>query len=254
MVGLRAWTAFVLSLAPAALLLVYLRNRLCGPGTRPGSVDVHALLHGGLAGLTAWVVFTLLERPFGMVELARIGALPRGLSAVYCFGLIGPVEETLKVVAAITAGATGPMLWRRRELRASLSSFSASERARPLLAAAEAGLGFSIYENYAFAVQSGCPPGPRLVTLPLVHLLFGLIVGAALVRPPGGPRPSLLRLLGALALASGLHGAYDFVLFDRTMPKLLVAPVIVAIAVVAWAGSRWALRTPSAMGAEHARP
>ncbi len=253
MITLRAWTAFVLSLAPAALLLVYLRNRLCGPDTRPGSVDVHALLHGGLAGLVAWVVFSVLEGPLGMVELGRLGSLSPELSAAYSFGIVGPVEETLKVIAAITAGATGPMFAGRLGGGARQLALCAADRARPLVATAEAGLGFSLYENYAFAVQSGSPPGPRLVTLPLVHLLFGLIVGAALVRSPGRPMPGLPRLLGALALVSALHGAYDFVLFERDVPKLLVAPVMAGIALVAWAGTRRALREPDAPAEAHAR-
>ena len=69
--------------------------------------------------------------------------------------------------------------------------------------------------------------------------------------PP--PAKTIATLEAFVKQGGGLITTHDAVGY-RTMPKLLVAPVIVAIAVVAWAGSRWALRTPSAMGAEHARP
>ena len=231
---LRTWTAFVRSWAPAALLLVWVRLRAEAPS--PGPADdadpeltdreVHALVYGGVAALAAWVAFTILEQRFGMRDLSRLGALPRDLSAVYSFGVVAAVEETLKLLAAALAAQAGRASPRRVTVRL-------------LLCGAASGLGFSVYENYLFAAHTGAPPGARLVTLPVVHLCFGVLLGAGLAH--AWPRPPLARLatlLVALAAAIGLHGAYDHVLFDPRLPRLAVAPLLALIAGAAWLAAR----------------
>ena len=226
--GLRVWTAFVLSMVPAVLLLVYVRVRVAGGfiGVATGAREVRALVYGAAAALVAWTSFSLLEQAFGLSDLARLGDLPRDMSLVYTFGVVAPVEEGLKLAAA---AATGRLVGARTPARA----------AGALLAMADAALGFSLYENYVFVARTDALLGPRLVTLPLVHLLFGLIAGSALILLPGRSAfGRVLRLLGALAFVSLLHGAYDHVLLDRSLPRGLVAPVLVGLAVLAWLGTR----------------
>ena len=69
--SLRAWSAFVLSMVPAVVLLLYLRARFEHRMVGIGNLGVKAILSGAMAGLFAHTGFTILEQVFGQTEIGK---------------------------------------------------------------------------------------------------------------------------------------------------------------------------------------
>ncbi len=233
----ETWAAFVLSLVPAVLILVYLRARARAalepdPAAAKGETprELLALLYGGVAALLAWTLFTLLERLFGMDSLGRLDTLPRSVVAIYSIGVIALVEESMKLMASM-------MAWRRGR---GLPPGIRPARAVSLLCAGAAGLGFALYENYSAAVLSGDGLSPRLFTLPFVHLSFALLLGAGLFRSRIARSRAASLLFGALGLVTAtlLHGLYDLILLSSGTAQFLVAPLVGLALALAWWGAR----------------
>lgn len=201
----QAWSVFVLSLLPALLVLVYARRRLGDRVPDAPLIDVRALLYGGLAGFLAWTTFTVFERVLGLTGLAHIDELPADVGVLYAFGVVSPVEEVLKLGAALAAGVASRRPGGRGD-------------AYTVLAAGAVGLGFSVYENYTYGVWNGAVPGARLMTLPIMHFLFTASVGAgiAIASYHRGAR-RWVTVLAALLMACLLHGAYDYTLFAQPL-------------------------------------
>jgi RsiW-degrading membrane proteinase PrsW (M82 family) len=216
----EAFSLFLMSLAPALLVLWYVRTRLGSHLPATGPFDTTALLYGGLAAFLAWTLFTVLERVGGLRELGLVGQGDVPLWQVY--GVMAPVEELMKMALAIAAGALG----------------SRSSAARALLIAASVGVGFAVYENYSMGVWQGSPVGLPLVTRPVAHLLFGLMagVGLSLAQDRRGMR-RWAAVLGTFAGVSFFHGIYNHgVLADSWWQKTGQAGLVAltAIALVTW--------------------
>lgn len=153
---------------------------------------------GVIAASLAMGVFEVLDR-LGVPPLQG-GA--NAWTAVYCFGLIGPVEEGAKFLVA----ATCVLRWKEFD-----------ELIDGLVYPAAIALGFAALEN--LVQVGGLPLGQQLArsfALPLTHSLFAAVWGYGLayahLRVPRGWRRYALQG-GFLLLAMGLHGLYDFLIF-----------------------------------------
>jgi RsiW-degrading membrane proteinase PrsW (M82 family) len=217
--SLRAWSAFVLSMAPAVVLLLYMRARFEHRMPALGNLAVKAILVGALAGLFAHTGFTIMEQVFGQTEIGRLHLIPDDFLGVYVFGVVAPVEEVFKCLAAFAVGVV---------------------RTRPgglgdrgtVLATGVVGLGFALYENYQYAVLHGAPTIPGLVTLPIAHLLFGCLLGVGIAHASyftGLKRVGVVFI--ALIVVVLIHGAFDRVVLPPPMLSGALGPMILLVAV-----------------------
>lgn len=157
-----------------------------------------AFLFGVLACGLAWLAFGVLHR----LGVADLNPANRQWTAVYCFLLIGPIEELAKLLPARW------FVFRWREYDEPLDGFVYS---------AAIALGFATLENLLNAgPASGLEQLARVVALPLTHVLFsavwGLGISYAHFHLPRSWRRTAWQL-GSLLLAMFLHGLYDFLLF-----------------------------------------
>jgi len=153
---------------------------------------------GVLAGGLALGCFTALD----LLGLPDPWSRETSWMAVYCLGVIGPVEEGAKILVAWF------VVFRWPEFDEPLDGF---------VYAAAISLGFASLENLLHL------PGlslreqlARTATLPLTHTLFGAVWGLGIARarmlmPPGRKRQ--LWQVGSVLLAMLLHGVYDLLIF-----------------------------------------
>ena len=153
---------------------------------------------GALAGVLALGCFTALD----LLGLPDPWSGETSWMAVYCLGVIGPVEEGAKLFVAWF------VVFRWPEFDEPLDG---------LVYAAAISLGFASLENLLHL------PGlslreqlARTATLPLTHTLFGAVWGLGIARarmlmPPGRKRQ--LWQVGSVLLAMLLHGVYDLLIF-----------------------------------------
>jgi RsiW-degrading membrane proteinase PrsW (M82 family) len=98
-------------------------------------------------------------------------------------------------------------------------------------------LGFAVFENIQFAAQhGGSVLLPRYLLATPVHVVLALVWGAAWAKGRFlmPRRPLWLVMAPATCLAALLHGAWDYVMFTRSAPGILVA-VIGLMTMAAWA-------------------
>ena len=222
--SLRAWSAFVLSMVPAVVLLLYLRARFEHRMVGIGNLGVKAILSGAMAGLFAHTGFTILEQVFGQTEIGRLHLIPDDFLAAYVFGIVAPVEEVFKCFAAFAVGVV------------STRPGGLGDRGT-VLATGIVGLGFALYENYQYAVLNGAPTIPGLVTLPIAHLLFGCLMGVGLAHASyfeGLKRVGVVFM--ALIVVVFIHGAFDRAVLPPPMLSGLLGPFTLAlsIALIFW--------------------
>lgn len=185
-------------LASALFWLVYVdlkdRNK-----PEPRSRLVQAFGLGVLAAGVALGIFELAS----WLGMPAVDDADLHTTAWICFGLIGPVEEGVKVAALVL------VVFRWEEFDEPLDGF---------VYAAAIALGFATLENL---IHLPMLPGwsERLafaLVLPLTHTLFaslwGFGLGAARLIDTGW-RGWTLGIL-SVVLAMALHGLYDFVLFE----------------------------------------
>lgn len=153
-------------------------------------------------GIVAWgiavLAFVVLEA-LGLPDI-KFGEGP--WTAVYCFLIVGPLEEGAKALMAYL------FVFRWREFDEPIDGF---------VYAAAISLGFASVENFYNVPELGwLDQLARTAALPITHTLFSAIwgFGAAHARfavPPGARRR--LWQLGTIALAMIVHGLYDFLIF-----------------------------------------
>lgn len=229
--NLRSWTAFVLSMAPAVVLLLYLKTRFESRSVNLGNLGVKAILAGALAGLFAHTGFTIMEQVFGQPELGRLHLIPDDFLGVYVFGVVAPVEEVFKLLAAFAVGVVRTRPGRVGDVGT-------------VMATGVVGLGFALYENYQYAILNGAPTVPGLVTLPFAHLLFGCLVGVGIAhasRYDGLKRLGIV--LGALIVVILIHGAFDRAVLPPPMLSGALGSMILAFAIGL---TFWGIRTLNA--------
>ena len=157
-----------------------------------------AFFLGIVAWLAALLFFILLEK----AGVAGVESGGRAWKALYCFGLIGPVEEGAKLSVACL------FVFRWREFDEPIDGF---------VYAAAISLGFASVENfYNVPTLPRWEQLARAATVPLTHSLFAAVWGfgiahARMCVAPGGRR--MAWYVGASLGAMLLHGLYDFLLF-----------------------------------------
>ena len=173
---------------------------------------ITAFLLGLPACGLAILVFTILER-FGLPGVDS-GGVP--WTAAFCFLLIGPIEEGVKVLVAYL------FVFRWSEFDEPIDGF---------VYASAISLGFASLENlYNLPNLPLWEQLARTAALPLTHTLFAAVWGFGIAHarvcvPPGR---RLKWEVGTVALAMFLHGLYDFLLFAY-QANLITSDLILVI-------------------------
>jgi len=160
------------------------------------------LLLAFVLGQVAWglaVLGFLALDALGVPEI-RMGELR--WSAVYCFLIVGPVEEGAKALMAYL------FVFRWREFDEPIDGF---------VYAAAIALGFSSLENfYNLPDLEWRRQLAHTIALPITHTLFSAIWGFGAAHARFAVAPGRRRLawrIGTLALGMAAHGLYDYLIF-----------------------------------------
>jgi RsiW-degrading membrane proteinase PrsW (M82 family) len=212
-------TGFILGCALFWLQYFDLKDAIA---PEPRTRLVMAFVLGIAAGLMAFGVY-------GVAPLLGLptdpGDTPRE-AALYCFGVVGPLEEGMKFLVARVV----VFRWKHFD-----------EPVDGIVYGCAVALGFAALENFVFI-----PTLPlveqlaRAVASPLTHSLWAAIWGIGCSRALLGRRGPAYRIAwqtGTLALSMALHGLYDYVIVAHG--ATLVAS---AIALVVWAYVIWHAR------------
>ena len=204
-----------IAVAPAgAILLYYLRivRRAPEPWFRVAAVCVFGV---GAFYLAA------------EVEHEAAAYIPRSKPWLWCFAVIGPVEETLKLLAVLVAAP-----WPARYERVSSG----------LMYGVAAGVGFACVENIVYVLEFGAGTGVmRAATAVPAHALQSAIVGlgVGVVHRTHGTGRRLLQVGVALMVAIVLHATYDALLLGAgNLRGLVVIVVLFEVLVVRFAARR----------------
>jgi protease PrsW len=144
-------------------------------------------------------------------------------AAVYCFGIVGPLEEGMKLLPAYL------IVFRWREFDEPVDGF---------VYASALALGFASAENLHTVGD-----GPWLyqlaytVALPLTHMLFSSIWGLGISHARflvSRPASRLLWQAGSIALAMLAHGLHDFLIFAYQATLATSALALLIWVLVIW--------------------
>ncbi len=221
------WSAFVLSLMPVLLILLYIQQRIRKRSGDLRTIETRSVLFGGLAALGAETGFGILTYAASMTDLNQLDQMPTGTTVVYIFGVVAPLEEVCKLLAAVAAG----VVWSRPGGRGTVAT---------IWATGFVGLGFAMYENYSLGVRFGMLTGPELLTRPIVHLLLGFVMGIGLAHASYlRPMRRLWNIVLTLIVVSTIHGLYNWVVYDPKLPGLLISLVLGICILITWLGLRF---------------
>jgi RsiW-degrading membrane proteinase PrsW (M82 family) len=174
-------------------------------------------------GIVAWGLSVLTFTALDALGVPDIKWGDRGWTAVFCFLIVGPLEEGAKALMAYL------FVFRWREFDEPIDGF---------VYAAAIALGFASVENfYNIPNLEWRSQLARTIALPITHTLFSAIwgFGAAHARfavPPG--RRRLAWQIGTLALGMAAHGLYDYLIF-----AFQATLITSGIALVLWAFVIW---------------
>lgn len=153
-------------------------------------------------GIVAWGLCVLVYIGLEAAGVPDIRWGDRGWTAVFCFLIVGPLEEGAKALMAYL------FVFRWREFDEPVDGF---------VYAAAIALGFASLENfYDLPDLEWRSQLAHTLVLPITHTLFSAIWGfgaahARLALPPG--RRRRLWQIGTLALSMAAHGLYDYLIF-----------------------------------------
>jgi RsiW-degrading membrane proteinase PrsW (M82 family) len=154
-------------------------------------------------------------------------------TAVYCFLLVGPLEEGAKVLVAML------VVFRWAEFDEPVDGF---------VYAAAISLGFASVENFHNLEEASWTHQlARAAALPITHTLFSAIWGFGIGHARfGSPRPAHPRLwvLGSIALAMAAHGLYDYLIFAFQATLLTGGIALGLWALVIWRARDCVRREP----------
>lgn len=227
--SLNLWQLGGLVVASALLWLHYvqLKDR---HQPEPRRRVLLAFSFGVFACGLAWLAFFALER----LGVPGLNPTDRRWTAVYCFLLIGPIEELAKLLPARW------FVFRWREYDEPMDGF---------VYAAAISLGFASVENLFNSPQlHWAEQLARIVALPLTHVLFSAIWGLGFsyahfhLRRPG---PRRAWQFGSVLLAMFLHGLYDFLLFAYQATFATSGLALVLWLAVLWRVGRLSKQTPA---------
>jgi len=181
------------------------------------------LLLAFLLGIVGWGLAILAFLMVDELDVPDIKFGERTWTAIYCFLIVGPIEEGAKALMAYL------FVFRWREFDEPIDGF---------VYAAAISLGFASMENFYNTPELGwLEQLARTAALPITHTLFSAIwgFGAAHARfsVPQGLRRTIWQF-GTLALGMMAHGLYDFLLF-----AFQATYVTGGLALILWAFVIW---------------
>lgn len=181
------------------------------------------LLLAFVLGILAWGLSVLTFLALDVLGVPDIKMGERRWTAVYCFLIVGPLEEGAKALVAYL------IVFRWREFDEPIDGF---------VYAAAISLGFASMENF-YNLPDIEWPGQlaRTLALPITHTLFSAIWGFGAAHARFAMAPGRRRLcwqLGTLALGMVAHGLYDYIIFAYQATL-----VTSGIALVLWAFVIW---------------
>jgi RsiW-degrading membrane proteinase PrsW (M82 family) len=199
-------------LGPPLLFLAFVAGR--DRPRRPRARWLALLFSGGMfAAAVGYFVFVALDLlPAYESMLAGHSAVDLVMAA-YVLGVVGPIEEALKLATVVVA--TRVLGFRSRPRDA-------------IVHVAAASLGFAAAENWYAMYATGGPDAGRAAVVPFVHLLFAGFTGWGLARSrQAGGRA--WPVYGGLALAAAYHGLYDILEFRGGWWHFATMPLVVLL-------------------------
>jgi RsiW-degrading membrane proteinase PrsW (M82 family) len=192
------WWQLVAAILASALLWMHYVNLKDHRQPEPR----RRLLLAFLLGTVAWGIAVL---GFMALDAAGVPDIKMGESVwtgVYCFLIVGPLEEGAKALVAYV------FVFRWREFDEPIDGF---------VYAAAISLGFASLENfYNVPELDWSHQLARTAALPITHTLLSAIwgfgAGHARFAIPPGPQRALWQW-GTVALAMAVHGLYDYLIF-----------------------------------------
>ena len=217
----NAWQILGLILASGLLWMLYVRSK-----DRHQPEPSRRLLFAFVLGIGAFWLSALGYFAIESLGVPDIQFNERRWNAVYCFGIVGPLEEGAKVLVAY------PVVFRWREYDEPIDGF---------VYASAISLGFACMENFqtiadaGWLIQLACT-----VTLPITHVLFSSIWGLGIGHAHfcvASPARRVFWQAGSIGLSMFAHGLHDYFIFafQATLATSVLALVI-------WAFVIWRLR------------
>jgi len=217
-VTLNTWQLLGVTLASALFWMLYVDLK-----DRRQPEPRRLLLIAFLLGIVAWGIAVLGFMALDILKVPDIKMGELRWNAVYCFLIVGPLEEGVKALMAYL------VVFRWRAFDEPIDGF---------VYAAAISLGFASMENfYNLPDLDWLGQLARTLALPITHTLFAAIwgFGAAHARfdvPPGLRRKCWQ--FGTLLLGMAAHGLYDYIIF-----AFQATLVTSALALVIWAFVIW---------------
>lgn len=197
-----------LALAPAIYLaiVIYGKDKY---DREPKKILLIAFLLGAFSIIPAAIIEVLLKKP---LDFEQLGILNVALSA---FVGVGLVEELFKFLI----------------LR--FHAYRKSEFNEPfdgVVYAVFVGLGFAAAENVLYVLQDGLVTGIlRMFTAVPGHYAFAVIMGYYVGKAKFEPEKKSIHFLRAIFYPTIIHGAYDFFIFQKDYPALVIITIGVLI-------------------------
>lgn len=214
------WTLLACVIAPAVFWIAYFRWK---DEFRPEPLASlgGSFLLGIAAGALCFRAYQLLHG-FGVPDAAEIVESRRAF-LVHALLVIGPLEELAKALPFVI------FLRRFHDLDESVDG---------IVYASCLGLGFATYENLHYLGEmSGAQAAMRAFASPLTHAIFASVWGFAFAwsKVTGrSPWPGV----AALAVASVLHGLYDFLATGAGILRVSSAGLVLGV----WLWQIWIFR------------
>jgi len=194
---MNGWQLLGLIIASALLWIGYVRFK-----DRHQPEPPWRLVFAFALGILAWALALLGYKTLDALQVPDIKFNERLWTALYCFGIVGPLEEGAKVLLAYL------FVFRWREYDEPMDGF---------VYAASLSLGFASAENFYCTTGSGwLYQLGYAVALPIAHVLFSAIWGLGIGHAQFCVSRRSRRILwqiGSVALAMFAHGLYDFILY-----------------------------------------
>lgn len=196
----------VIAVAPAAAILAYYL-RIVRRAPEPWLRVAATCVLGGVAFFAA-----------GWIEREAALYVPRSRPWLWCFAVVGPVEELLKLAAVLIAAP-----WPVRYERVSSG----------LMYGVAAGVGFACVENIAYVLEYGVATGVlRAVTAVPSHALQSAIFGLGLGVVHRTRMRRLWPVVFAVLAAIVLHALYDALLLAAGQLRGLAVGIVFLEAIV----------------------
>ena len=216
--SLTPWQMLGLVLISGLLWMNYVRSK-----DRLRPEPRRRLLLAFVLGIAAFILAAVSYEVIEALGVPPIRMNERPWTAVYCFGIVGPLEEGSKVLLAWL------FVFRWREYDEPVDGF---------VYAASLALGFACAENFYGTSDVGWVRQlAHTVATPFVHVLFSAIWGLGIAHAHFCVSRSSRRVLwqaGSIALAMAVHGLHDFLIFAYQASLATSALALVLWVLLIW--------------------